>query len=75
MYTLPMKRLQMFIDVDLDDALERQARAERTSKAALIRRYVRERLSPQPPLDADPLWRMAGADDFEPAAIDDVVYR
>ena len=75
MYTVGVRRLQMFIDLDLDVALERQARAERTSKAALIRRYVRERLSPQPPLEADPLWRMAGTDDFEPASIDDLVYR
>jgi hypothetical protein len=30
---------------------------------------------PLPPLSADPIGRMAGADDCEPAAIDDVVYR
>jgi hypothetical protein len=65
----------MLIDEDLDDALEKQARAERTSKAALIRRYVRERLTAHPPLAADPVWRMVGVDDFEPAPVDDVVYR
>ena len=70
-----MKRLQMLIDQDLDDALERLARAQRTSKAALIRKYVRERLKAQPPLDADPIWRMAGADSFDPAPVNDVVYR
>lgn len=64
----------MMIDRDLDDALERQARLERTSKAALIRRYVRAGLPPTEPLDRDPLWQMAGADDFEPAAVDEVVY-
>lgn len=70
-----MKRLQVLIDKDLDDALERLARAQGTSKAALIRKYVRERLEAQPPLEADPIWRMAGTDSFAPAPVDDVVYR
>jgi hypothetical protein len=70
-----MKRLQIMIDEDLDAELERLARESGTSKAALIRRFVRERLQPLAPLTADPLWRMGGADSFEPAAVDDVVYR
>lgn len=70
-----MKRLQIMIDEDLDDALERESIREKTSKAALIRQYVRDRLKPLPPLDSDPLWRMVGADDFDPESIDDVVYR
>ncbi len=75
MYDLNMKRLQIMIDEDLNEALERQALRERVSKAALIRRYVRDRLEPLPPLESDPLWRMVGTDDFKPEAIDDVVYR
>jgi hypothetical protein len=63
------------IEEDLDAELERLAMDESTSKAALIRRFVRDRLTPLPPLSADPLGRMVGADDFEPASIDDVVYR
>jgi hypothetical protein len=63
------------IDKEMDAELERAALEARTSKAALIRRFVRERLKPRPPLSADPIGRMVGADDFEPAAIDDVVYR
>lgn len=63
------------IDIDLDEALERQALAEGTSKAGLIRQYVRERLRPLPPATADPLWQMAGVDDFPAADVDDVVYR
>lgn len=59
----------------MDAELERAALEARTSKAALIRRFVRERLKPLPPLSADPIGRMAGTDEFEPAAIDDVVYR
>ena len=75
MYNQPMKRLQIMIDEELDEALEQQALREKTSKAALIRQYVRDRLARLPPLESDPLWRMVGTDDFEPESIDDVVYR
>lgn len=75
MYDQPMKRLQIFIEEELDSALERKARSEGKSKAALIRRYVRERVSPLPPIEKDPLWRLVGVDDFEPSPVDDVVYR
>jgi hypothetical protein len=70
-----MKRLQILIEEELDEALERQAKAEGTSKAALIRRYVGERIGTLPPLSADPLAQMGGVDDFEPEAVDEVVYR
>ncbi len=70
-----MKRLQIMIEDDLDAELQRAALEAGTSKAALIRLYVRERLKRLPALSADPIGRMAGADDFEPAPIDDVVYR
>jgi hypothetical protein len=69
-----VKRLQIMIDEDLDAALDRMALAEGTSKAALIRRFVRERVKPLPPLEEDPLWQMVGVDDVEPADIDEVVY-
>ncbi len=70
-----MKRLQIMIEEDLDAALGRQARRERVSKAALIRRYVGERLSPLPPLREDPLWEFAGASDAEPVEdIDEFLY-
>ena len=69
-----MKRLQILIDEELDEALERQALSEGTSKAALIRKYVRMHLTSLPPLESDPLWRMKGVDDFEPGSIDEVVY-
>lgn len=75
MYAPRMKRLQIFIEEELDSALERKARSEGKSKAALIRRYVRERLSPLPPIEKDPLWRIVGVDDFEPSPVDHVVYR
>jgi hypothetical protein len=65
------------IDEDLDDALEQQARAERTSKAALIRRYVREHVKPRSPLHSDPLWEFVGGSRGRPGdstSVDDVVY-
>jgi len=70
-----MKRLQIMIEEDLDAALGRQARRERVSKAALIRRFVRERLTPLPPLHEDPLWEFVGASDAEPVEdIDEFLY-
>ncbi len=77
MYAPGMKRLQIMIDEDLDELLEHQARDEGSSKAALIRRYVRERLRPLGPIERDPLWDLVGqvegaADDS--TRIDDIVY-
>jgi hypothetical protein len=69
-----MKRLQIMIDEDLDAELERRASREHTSKAALIRMFVRERLHPLPPIEEDPLWDLVGTVDGAPAHHDDVVY-
>jgi hypothetical protein len=69
-----VKRLQIMIDEDLDAALDRLALQEGTSKAALIRRFVRQNVQPLPPLEEDPIWQMVGAIDVEPADIDEVVY-
>jgi hypothetical protein len=70
-----MKRLHILIDDDLDVELERLASTLRVSKAALVRQFVRERIQPLPALSTDPIFRMAGVDDFAPAPIDAVVYR
>lgn len=70
MYAQEMKRLQILIDEELDAALERQASEEGTSKAALIRRYVGERLRPLPPLESDPIWEIVGMVRGEP--VDDI---
>lgn len=72
-----MKRLQIMIDEDLDEALARQAREEGTSKAALIRRYVRERIKPLPPIQEDPIWAFLGMGEGNPrdsVSVNDVVY-
>ncbi len=57
-----MKRLQIRIDEDVDAALALQASEEGVSKAALIQRYVEERLRPLPPI-ADELDRKRRAAD------------
>ena len=72
-----MKRLQIMIEEELDEALGQQAREEGVSKAALIRRYVREKLRPLPPIQEDPLWELVGMFEGEPddsQRIDEVVY-
>ena len=63
------------IEEDLDAELTRRAAEEGVSKASIIRALVREELQPLPPLSADPLRRMAGADKFPPGSIDAEVYR
>ena len=70
-----VKRLQIMIDEDLDRTLGRLALEEGTSKAALIRRFVRERVGATPPIARDSLAQMAGEDDYPMEPIDDVVYR
>lgn len=73
MYTVTMKRLQIYIEEDIDQELQVRALRERTSKAALIRRFVAEKLGP---LDRrpDPLDELVGKIDIDPGDIDTVVY-
>ena len=70
-----MKRLQIMIEEDLDVAVQRRADEEGVSKAAVIRRLVREGLLPLPPVEDDPLSAFIASGDFEPGDVDDVVYR
>jgi hypothetical protein len=58
-----------------DQILDRLAVQQHTSKAALIRRFVRERVQSAPPIERDPVFGMLGADDFDPQPVDDVVYQ
>lgn len=73
MYTSPMKRLQIYIDEDLDDALAVKARRVHTSKAALIREAVRGSLG-EPKPRVDPFHDWIGGSDAPSAPVDDVVY-
>jgi hypothetical protein len=63
------------IEDELDALLDREATRAGVSKAALVRRFVRDGLRPLPPLEEDPLSQMIGVDDVEPTDVDDVVYR
>jgi hypothetical protein len=73
-----VKRLQIMIEEELDAELGIQAAREGVSKAALIRRYVGERLRPLPPLEQDPLWEIVGmipgGSPDDSSRIDEVVY-
>jgi Ribbon-helix-helix protein, copG family len=72
-----MRRFQMMIDEELDEALGRQAAAEGVSKAELLRRYAREGVKPLPPIEEDPLWELVGIAEGEvgdSASVDEVVY-
>ena len=74
MYTPSVKRLQIYIDEDLDVALAQRARRERRSKAALIRDAVRRSLGEAGPLE-DPFRLWIGGSDADPASVDEVVYK
>ncbi len=68
-----MKRLQIYIEEELDESLGVRAAQERTSKAALIRQFVAERLGASP-IEPDPLDAIVGASDEEPGNVDAIVY-
>jgi len=74
MYPSAVKRLQISIEVELDDALAVEAAKRGVSKAALIREFVRERLVDGRTRARDPLDELLGASDAEPGDIDEVVY-
>ena len=69
-----MKRLQISIEEELDDALAVEAARRRTSKAALIREFVAERLGRGKAVPADPMADLIGDIDAEAGDIDSVVY-
>lgn len=72
-YTPVMKRLQIYIDEEMDDALAIQARRARTSKAALIREAVRRSIG-EPEPTVDPFLDWIGGSDSASAPVDEVVY-
>ena len=73
-----VKRLQIMIEEELDAELGLQAAREGVSKAALIRRYVRERLEPAPDRREGSIWdivgMLEGGRPDDSARIDEVVY-
>jgi hypothetical protein len=68
-----MKRLQISIEEELDEALAIEAARRKTSKAALIREFVRERIGGRGSA-RDPMAPLVGSIDAEPGDIDEVVY-
>jgi hypothetical protein len=73
-HTHCMRRIQIYLDERLDERLQAEAARTGRSKASLIRESVATRYEELPALDDDPLSRLVGAIDVEPADIDDVVY-
>ena len=73
MYTPNMRRLQIYIDEELDDLLAIRARRAHTSKAALIREAVRRSIG-EPEATLDPFRDWVGGSDASPAPVDEVVY-
>jgi Arc/MetJ-type ribon-helix-helix transcriptional regulator len=73
MYTPHVKRLQISIPEEMDDALAVEAGRRRVSKAAVIRELLRELLGDREK-DDDPMAKLIGAIDAEPGDIDEVVY-
>ncbi|MHB1527250.1 MAG: ribbon-helix-helix domain-containing protein [Candidatus Dormibacteria bacterium] len=69
-----MRRLQIYIDADLDELLAAEAASRQTSKAAIIRRLVRERLGGSGAGGDEPLGQLIGAYNADPGDVDGVVY-
>ncbi len=68
-----MRRVQIYLEEEIDEALAALARRQRTSKAALIRQYVAAQIEPSA-TGADPLDKVVGAYDSEAGPIDETVY-
>lgn len=73
-----VKRLQIMIEEELDAELGLQAAREGVSKAALVRRYVRESLEQPPAHKQGSIWDIVGMFDSGRSdgsmSVNDVVY-
>jgi hypothetical protein len=67
-----MRRLQIYIDEDMDDLIGAVARREGRSKASLIREAVLDKFGESG--GSDTLDELAGFIDLEPGDIDALVY-
>lgn len=68
-----MRRINIYIDDELDGRAEREARRRKISKAALIRQSLLAALGP--PSDRDPIDLLVGLSDAEPVDdVDSVIY-
>lgn len=69
-----MRRLEIEIDEELDEALEAAALRTGHPKAELIRRCIESRFPPLRPGVADPFEPLIGSIDAEPRNIDEGIY-
>ncbi len=67
-----MKRLQIYIEPEADEALAAEATREHVSKAEIIRRLVAAHLGKHG--ERDPIDDLIGRFEEEPGDVDEVVY-
>lgn len=70
-----MRRIQLYVDDEVDAALSAEAARLRTSRSALVREAVRDLLAARFETLADPVDGLVGSLDIDPDAdIDAVIY-
>jgi len=69
-----MRRIQIYLEEDLDEVLKVESAGSGRSKAELIRECVAARYQPLRSVSEDPLDALVGKFDVEHADVDDVVY-
>ncbi len=74
MYTGGMRRIQIYIDEELDERLQAEAAKTGRSKASLIRESVAARFGKMATIDDDPITLLLGSVKADPADIDEIVY-
>lgn len=74
MHAAGMRRIQIYIDEELDERLQVEAARTGRSKASLIRESVAARMGKSTSLADDPLNALVGSLDCDPAAVDEVVH-
>ena len=75
MYTPRMRRIQLYLEDDIDEALSVAAARRGMSRSALMRDAVRVALAAETETFADPFDRLVGSVDVEPDDdLDAVIY-
>jgi hypothetical protein len=69
-----MRRIQIYLDESVDEALQSEAARTGRSKASLIRECVSSRYGAMGTATVDSIDELIGSIDVPPAAVDDVVY-
>ena len=74
MYSLDMRRIQVYIPEDLDDIHQIEAAKLKQSKASLIRECVVARYGGRSRTATDLLTALIGTVDIKPVDVDEAVY-